>query len=58
MLGKSVPITEIKANCDALSWALAKGRMNCIVANGNATAKIYTFILFPPKERSSADKTR
>ena len=58
MLGKSVPKTEIKANWGALSWALAKGRINCIVANGNATAKIYTFILFPPNKRSSADKTR
>jgi hypothetical protein len=32
-LGKSVPMIEISANCAALFWALAKGKINCIQAS-------------------------
>ena len=54
-LGKSVPITEIKANCKALSWALAKGRINCIAEKGKATAKTNITNEFPPTVISSVD---
>jgi hypothetical protein len=58
ILGKMVPITEINANCAALSWALTSGRINCIAAKGKATAKINRFRLFPAKVISMADNKR
>jgi hypothetical protein len=42
-LGKSVPMIEISANCAALFWALAKGKINCIQAS--------------PKDMAIADKS-
>jgi hypothetical protein len=42
-LGRSVPIIEISANCAALFWALAKGKINCIQAR--------------PKDIAIADKS-
>ena len=58
MLGKSVPITEINANWEALSWALARGRINCIAAKGKATARINRFRLLPANAISTADNKR
>ena len=58
ILGKSVPITEINANWEALSWALASGRINCIAAKGKATARINRFRLFPANVISKADNKR
>ena len=58
MLGKSVPITEINANWEALSWALASGRINCIAAKGKAIAKINRFRLFPANVISTVDNKR
>ena len=58
ILGKSVPITEINANWEALSWALASGRINCIAAKGKATARINRFRLFPANVISTADNKR
>ena len=37
-LGRSVPIIEINANCAALFWALAKGKISCIQASPNDMA--------------------
>jgi hypothetical protein len=42
-LGRSVPIIEINANCAALFWALAKGKINCMQAS--------------PKDIAIADKS-
>ena len=58
MLGKSVPITEINANWEALSWALASGRINCIAAKGKATARINRFRLLPPNKIKKIDSKR
>jgi hypothetical protein len=58
MLGKSVPIIEMNANWEALSWALASGRINCIAAKGKATARINRFRLFSAKVISTADNKR
>jgi hypothetical protein len=37
-LGRSVPIIEINANCAALFWALAKGKISCKQASPNDMA--------------------
>jgi hypothetical protein len=37
-LGRSVPIIDINANCAALFWDLAKGKINCIQASPNDMA--------------------
>jgi hypothetical protein len=42
-LGKSVPMIEITANCAALFWALAKGKISCMQAS--------------PKDIATADKS-
>ena len=58
MLGERVPIIEMNANWEALSWALANGRINCIAAKGKATASINRFRLLPAKVISTTDNKR
>ena len=54
-LGRSVPIIEINANCAALFWALAKGKINCIQARPKDIATAEKSIeLFVKKARTAA----